>query len=184
MNGESEQDWIDSIVRYLGPFALGTILMASVNVAVLQVLVDNYPNAEWMYLRVCVHPLIAAIQEPITSKFLPAIGVLLWAKRESRESSLQSRKLRFAVLGGTTVGSLEAGSRILDSLSLKFSVLPPVAMHASTGLIIGVAVYRLAGQQSNVVDYSLVVGAYSLALTIHFFWNSRVAFWLANTPPC
>lgn len=174
----------DAAVRYLAPFAFGALLTTAVNFVALQTFAGWYPDISRAYLRVCVTPAVGAVQEPLTSKLLPAVLVFLWATREGRTAHLQANRYRFAVLGGATVGLLEAGGKLVDAGAFTATVFPPVVLHAATGLLVGASVYRLAGRERTLPDVVLVVTACATAMLLHLVWNVEVAFWLAGFDPC
>lgn len=180
-----------SLSRYTVPFLGGTALMGTLNTAVLFGLVLAAPSASLAETLVCDVGRVAAVQEPFTSKLLPAVGVLLWAGSERRLDRLRDRRLRYAALGGLTVGLTEA---VLKNVSVLFPLagagpearlltLYPVALHLFTGTVVGLAVY-------SAVDRSLRAGAVRvapamvLAVAAHYVWNTRVAFALAGSTPC
>lgn len=174
----------DAAARYLAPFAFGALLTTTVNFVALQTFAGWYPGISRAYLRVCVTPAVGAVQEPLTSKLLPAVLVLLWATREGRTAHLRTNRYQFAVLGGATVGLLEAGGKLVDSGAFTPTVFPPVVLHAATGLLVGASVYRLAGRERTRADGALVAAACVTAMLIHLLWNVEVAFWLAGFDPC
>jgi hypothetical protein len=106
-----------SLARYTVPFLGGTALMGTVNTVVLAALLLAVPSATLAETLACDIGRVAAVQEPVTSKLLPAVGVLLWADSEGRLPALRDGRLRYAVLGGLTVGLTEA---VLKNVSLLF----------------------------------------------------------------
>lgn len=180
-----------SLARYTIPFLGGTALMGTVNTVVLFALVLAVPSASLAVTVACDIGRVAAVQEPVTSKLLPAVGVLLWADSEGRLPALRDGRLRYAALGGLTVGLTEA---VLKNVSLLFPLasagpetrllsLLPVALHAFTGTVVGLAVYSAIDRTVGAAALR-VVPALAVAVAAHFLWNTRVAFLLAGTNPC
>ena len=180
--------WAELATEYLLPFGFGAILMASVNVAVLEVFSIYFPSASQAYFRICVSPLIAALQEPISSKLLPATIVFVWAKRDNRLQELYRGRYRLAALGGLTVGAIEAMSKNVrvfpPSIDLSANTLPPILMHSVTGFVIGLAIYSVARRSFEGNAWVRILLALSTAIGVHFLWNSWVAFLLAGQNPC
>lgn len=181
-------NWTYFATRYLFPFGLGTFLMAAVNVFILWVFSVQYPTASQTYFRVCVSPLIAALQEPISSKLLPALVVFLWAKRENRLQILYNDRYQLAVIAGATVGVIEALSKnfsvIPPSIDPSLSTFLPVFLHSITGFVVGVSVYSMASPQFERGRSTRILFGVILAIGIHFIWNSQIAFLLAGQSPC
>ena len=180
-----------SLSRYTVPFLGGTALMGTVNSVVLFGLVLAVPSASLAETLVCDVSRVAAVQEPLTSKLLPAVGVVLWADNEGRLDRLRARRLRYALLGGVTVGLAEA---VLKNVSVLFplagagpgarlATLYPVALHAFTGGVVGLAVYSAVGRSRGSAAVR-VVPAVAAAVAAHYLWNTRVAFALAGSSPC
>lgn len=167
------------------PFGFGTILMAVVNIAILELVFHQiYPPGTWDYIQVCVHPIVAAIQEPITSKLLPAVFITLLAIRRGWIADVRDRALKLGILGGLTVGLVEAGSKMLDKMALNIETLPPVLMHTITGGVLATVVFRFGGKEDNQWTASIFLGAYLAAVIVHWLWNTRIVFWIAGGNPC
>lgn len=159
--------------------------MAAINKSILIFgFQELYPPDTWEHIRICIHPTFAAIQEPFTSKFIPAAVVVYLAKRRDRLATVRERSLAIAALGGLTVGAVEAGSKMLYQLTLNFDALPPVLMHVITGTIVATAVFRYADGRHRWPGVVVMIGAYITAVIVHLFWNTQVAFWLAGWNPC
>lgn len=180
-----------SLSRYTVPFLGGTALMGTVNSAVLLGLVLAVPSASLAETLVCEVARVAAVQEPFTSKLLPAVGVLLWASSEGRLDRLRDRRLRYAALGGLTVGLAEA---VLKNVSVLFPLadagpearlltLYPVALHLLTGTVVGLAVYGAVDSRPRAAAVR-VAPAMAVAVAAHYLWNTRVAVALAGSTPC
>jgi len=180
-----------SLSRYTVPFLGGTALMGTLNSAVLFGLVLAMPSASLAETLVCDIGRVAAIQEPFTSKLLPAVGVVLWADSERRLDRLRDGRLRYAALGGFTVGLTEA---VLKNVSVLFPLsgagpearlltLYPVALHVFTGTVVGLAVYSAVGRGLRAAALR-VAPAVVVAVAAHYLWNTRVAFALAGSTPC
>lgn len=180
-----------SLARYTVPFLGGMALMGTVNAAVLLVLVLAVPSASLAATVACHVGRVAAVQEPITSKLLPAVGVLLWANSEGRLPTLRDRRLRYAALGGLTVGLTEAVLKNVSQLfplasagpEARLLTLFPVALHAFTGTVVGLAVYSAIDRTIGAAALR-VLPAVGVAVVAHFLWNTRIAFALAGTNPC
>jgi hypothetical protein len=180
-----------SLARYTVPFLGGTALMGTVNTVVLVALVLAVPSASLAATVACDIGRVAAVQEPVTSKLLPAVGVLLWADSEGRLAALRDGRFRYAALGGLTVGLTEA---VLKNVSLLFPLasagpearlltLFPVALHVFTGTVVGLAVYSAIDRSVGAAALR-VLPALAVAVVAHFLWNTRIAFLLAGTNPC
>lgn len=182
---DSEQGRIEFIWRYLLPFGIGTVLMAAVNKSILVLVFQQfYPPDTWTYIRLCIHPLIAVIQEPLTSKFLPAALITLLAERGGYTSFLRENFLKLGVLGGLTVGIVEAGSKMLGQIAIIPIAILPIVLHVITGALVSSALFRFAGQQRVVRAGLVMIGGYFSAVIIHLFWNSQVVFWITGQNPC
>lgn len=177
-------DWLDVLTKIALPFGLGVVAMAAINVAVMHVLSFSYPETSFNTLRICIQPALAAVQEPVTSKLLPAVFIVWLARKQEWTENLIARRYHYGLVGGLTVGVVEWGSKLIDSLSLGFTGFPPILMHTVNGLLIGTTVFRVAEKEKQPKDFVYLLLAVVLATSIHLFWNIRVAFWLADLPPC
>lgn len=177
-------DWLAVLTKIALPFGVGVVAMAAVNVVLLRFLSFSFPSASFNTLRICIHPVLAAVQEPFTSKLLPAVFIVWLARREGWTERVVTRRYHYGLIGGLTVGGVEWGSKLIDSLSLSLTGFPPILMHTVNGLLIGTAVFRIAGKEKQLKDYAILLLAIALAVLIHVFWNTRVAFWMADLPPC
>lgn len=177
-------DWLAVLTKIALPFGVGVAAMAAVNIVIMQILSFSFPSVSFKTLRICIHPVLAAVQEPFTSKLLPAVFIVWLAKREGWTERVVARRFHYGLIGGLTVGGVEWGSKLIDSLSLSFTGFPPILMHTVNGLLIGTAVFRVAGKEKQPKDYVILLLAIVLAVLIHLFWNTRVAFWMADLPPC
>lgn len=177
-------DWLAVLTKIALPFGVGVVAMAAVNVAIIQILSFTFPSTSFNTLRICVHPILAAVQEPVTSKLLPAVFIVWLARREGWTENVVARRYHYGLVGGLTVGVVEWGSKLIDSLSLSLTGFPPILMHTVNGLLIGIAVFRVARKEKQPKDYAILLLAVVLAMLIHLFWNTRVAFWMADLPPC
>lgn len=180
-----DESWAEFAWWYLLPFGMGVVLMAAINKSILIFGFQNlYPPDTWDYIRICIHPTFAAVQEPFTSKFIPAIVIVYLANRRDRLATVRDRSLEIAALGGLTVGAVEAGSKMLDQVSLSFGALPPVLMHVVTGTLVATAVFRYADGRQRWRGIAVMLVAYIAAVIVHVIWNTRIAFWLAGWNPC
>jgi RsiW-degrading membrane proteinase PrsW (M82 family) len=182
---------VASLARYTVPFLGGTALMGTVNTVVLVALLLAVPSATLAETLACDIGRVAAVQEPVTSKLLPAVGVWLWADSEGRLPVLRDGRLRYAVLGGLTVGLTEAVLKNVSPLfplasagpETRLLTLLPVALHVLTGTVVGLAVYGAVDRGVRAAAPRVLV-ALAVAVGAHFLWNTRVAFLLAGSNPC
>jgi hypothetical protein len=171
------------LLRVVTSYGLGAATMGAVNILILVGLQSQYPAVGADYLRLCVSPLFAAVQEPITSKLLAAGVLLAWTARADQADWLRGNWARVATLGGLWVGVVEVLVRILGG-AVRPELLPPVVLHVVTALVVGWAVFRTAGRQRNLVDYHAVLLAVSVAVLLHVGWNRYVGPVLADPLPC
>ncbi|WP_139231129.1 hypothetical protein [Halostagnicola kamekurae] len=177
-------DLFDVISKVALPFAVGAVGMTAVNVTLLYLLPILFPSVSFNALRICIQPVLAAIQEPIISKYLPAVFIVWLARRYEWTENLISQRYQYGLVGGLTVGALEWASKSLGDQSLSFIELAPILMHTVNGLLIGIGVFRIAGKEGQLQDYIILTIAVVLAVLTHLFWNIRVAFWVTDLPPC
>lgn len=177
-------DWLAVLTKISLPFGVGVVAMTAVNIVLLQILSFSFPSASFNTLRICIHPVLAAVQEPFTSKVLPAVFIVWLARREGWTERVVARRYHYGLIGGLTVGGVEWGSKLINSQSLSLTGFPPILMHTVNGLLIGTAVFRIAVKEKQLKDYAILLLAIVLAVLIHVFWNTRVAFWMADLPPC
>ncbi|MEF8774985.1 MAG: hypothetical protein V5A43_00590 [Haloarculaceae archaeon] len=179
----NQPDSFTALQRVVVPFGLGAVLMAAMNLLVLEVLQGQYPGVSAAYIRACASPLFAAVQEPLTSKLLPAIFVLAWTRRLNQAAWLRTRWATVAAGGGLVVGALELVSKLARG-PIQLSVVPPVVLHVLTATIVGWAVFRTAGRRRTVIDLHLVVLAVGLAVSVHLGWSRFVWPALTGGLPC
>lgn len=172
------------VFHVFGAYALGAVLMGLVNVVALALLETRYPGVAPAYLRTCVGSLVAGLQEPVTSKLLPALGLLVGVSSPAGVRWLRQGRWRLAAVGGLTVGIIELGSKLLEGHAAELGLLGPVALHVLTGVIVGVAVFRVAGRDRSLIDAHVVILALGVAILLHVGWNRYLGFWLAGTTPC
>lgn len=178
-------DWADYAWKYALPFGFGAVLMAAINKSVLIYGFHSiYPPETWNYVRICIHPIFAAVQEPLTSKFLPASVIVYLSVQRDAIENVRRSAFRLGVLGGFTVGIIEALSKMLDQLEILSSTLTPILMHTLTGAIIGTTIFRLAGRDNNARAGVLLLAAYLIAVLVHYLYNTQIVFWLAGFNPC
>lgn len=175
---------LDILTRVSLPFAIGAVVMTAVNVVMLEILKISFPTTSFSTLRICIHPILAAIQEPITSKLLPALVIVWFAKNQGQTEDVHARRYHYGLVGGLSVGIVEWGSKVIDSLSLSLTGVLPILMHTVNGLIIGAAVFWVAGKKTHQEKYLILLLAVMLAIAIHLVWNIFIAFWLADLEPC
>lgn len=181
---DARPDRFSRVQRVFVAYGLGAVLMGAVNLLVFRALAAQYPGASTAYIRLCVSPLFAAVQEPLTSKLVPAVVVLVWTGRADQGAWLRDRWARVAAAGGLTVGVVELGSRVIDGAALDVGLVAPIALHVVTALLVGWAVYRTAGRRRSLVDLHLVLLAVGLAVLVHVAWNRYLWPVLAGPLPC
>jgi hypothetical protein len=165
-------------------YGAGGVLMGAVNLLVLTSLRGQYPTVSPAYLKVCVSPLIAGVQEPVTSKLLPALVFLAWMGRRGDSDWLRANPGRIGALGGFVIGALEFGAKVVDAGALDPKTLPPVLLHVLTGLVVGWAVFRTAGRGRDLVDAHLVLLGVAAAVLVHVGWNRYLGVWALAGTPC
>ncbi len=170
--------------RIAVPYGLGAVLMGAANVVIFQVLRGQYPDVSPAYLEVCVSPLFAAVQEPFTSKLIPAILLVAWTTRADQSAWLRRDWRRVAVASGLVVGLVELGSNVVGGSAPGLELLPRVALHVATALLVGWAVFRTAGRRKTLIDLHVVVLALGLAVLLHVGWNRYLFPVLAGPLPC
>lgn len=181
---DSEPEGLAVLQRVVACYGLGAVTMGAVNVLVLVGLQSQYPGVGADYLRLCVSPLFAAVQEPLTSKLLGAWILLAWTGRADQAPWLRANRARVAALGGLSVGVVELLIRSLDPGALGLELLPPVGLHVVTGTLVGWAVFRTADRRRTLVDLHLVLLTLGLAILVHVGWNRYVWPVLAGPLPC
>ena len=181
---QTRPDRLARIQRVFVPYGIGAVLMGAVNVALLELLQGQYPNVSAAYIEACVSPLFAAVQEPLTSKLLPAILVLGWTGRADQATWLRERWLPVAAAGGLTVGTIELLSKALDMGALQVELLPPVGLHVVTATLVGWSLYRTAGRDRDLVDAHLVLLTVGLAILLHLGWNRYAWPAIVGGLPC
>lgn len=170
--------------RVIGAYGVGAVLMGLVNVLALAFLESRYPGVAPAYLRTCVGSLVAGLQEPVTSKLLPPLGLLFVAGTPAGATWLRDNRWRLGALGGVTVGVIELGSKLVEGQAAELGLLGPVILHVLTGVIVGVAVFRAAGRDRSLIDAHVVILALGLAILLHVGWNRYLGVWLAGASPC
>jgi hypothetical protein len=163
---QGRPDRFATVQRVFVPYGLGAVLMGGVNVLLIQALQGQYPGVDLAYIRTCVSPLFAAVQEPITSKLLPAGLVLAWTGRAHQAAWLRERWLPVAAVGGLTVGLIELASKAAGAGVLSPALVAPV------------------GLRLTLVDLHVVLLALGLAVLVHVGWNRYVWPVLAGPLPC
>ena len=181
---DSIEDGAEFASIYLLPFAIATVLMSVVNNLVLIALKASHPPEIGEYIRVCLQPMIAAVQEPITSKLIGSILVLYIAGRKTQTWEIQSNPFKFSLLGGLTVGVVESLGVMIPSLTLNVAALLPILMHMTTGAVIATVVFKYGNRPLSPQDALNIVAATVFGILIHILWNTRIAFWIAGVNPC
>lgn len=181
---QGRPDRFATVQRVFVPYGLGAVLMGGVNVLLIQALQGQYPGVDLAYIQTCVSPLFAAVQEPITSKLLPAGLVLAWTGRAHQAAWLRERWLPVAAVGGLTVGLIELASKAVGAGVLSPTLVAPVGLHVATALLVGWAVFRTAGRRRTLVDLHVVLLALGLAVLVHVGWNRYIWPVLAGPLPC
>lgn len=180
---DDEPDAFGTLQRIFVPYVLGALLMGAVNLLVLEFLQGQYPGVSVAYIRACASPLFAAVQEPITSKLLPAVLVLAWSGREGQSAWLRTRWAMVATAGGLVVGVTELISKIAAG-PIQLQAVLPVVLHVLTATLVGWAVFRSAGRRRTLIDVHLVLLAVGMAVLVHVTWNRFLWPALAGGLPC
>lgn len=133
----------------------------------LGILANGFGNLLWLtaqsnnpsFTPVTKH-LIAALIEPITTKLLPAVSVVAYARfhEPSLRRYISTRFARLGVLFGLLAGLVEFVLYLLKAALLSFFVMipfaevlhcrfPPVLMHTLTGALVTIPVLSAVGYQ-------------------------------------
>lgn len=167
-------------------FALGAVFMAAVDRGAVLALKSQFPLAAPIYFELCVLPPVTAAQSPVTSKLLPALGLLLVAGRyRGWGRDLRGRPIRYAALGGLSVGVaglLIESVVVAPGAGLGPASLPQVGVHLVTGTLVGTAVFRPPGSRWRRVG--IVVLVLVVSAGVQYLWATRLAPQLVGQLTC
>ena len=144
----------------------GALYIKVVTFAVfLGILANGFGNLLWLTAH-SNHPtfppitkhLIAGLIEPITTKLIPVVSVVAYARfhRTSLQRYVSARFVRLAVLFGLLAGLVEFALYLFKAILLSFIVVipfaeflrcrfPPVLMHTVTGTLVTLPVLSIIG---------------------------------------
>lgn len=121
------------------------------------------------------HQVIAGFTEPITTKLIPAAVVVYLHRRDDLNldiAFLGSHPVRFAVLGGLSVGTFERVLYVVvrDAAITPWFLVAP-AMHVLNAVLIAGVVFATGGRLRSYRAVATLVGVTVAAMAIHVWWN-------------
>jgi hypothetical protein len=113
---------------------------------------------------------VAAITEPITTKFLPAYVSLYLATSEAYQQFLR-RPILFGVWGGLAFGLAERVMYVLDGTSPHLLWTVSVGLHGVFGILAAGTLYWRGKEPWNKSDMGLILFGIFATATVHYVWN-------------
>lgn len=114
----------------------------------------------------------AAVSEPISTKFLPAL-LVLYIARNNRETfnSIHTNPALFGSLGGFAIGISERLLYFTNGSPPTIFWTISVALHTIWGLMVAGTVFWRGAGPWNMLDFLVLLVALLATMALHVLWN-------------
>lgn len=124
---------------------------------------------------------IAAVTEPITTKFLPAYLSLRLATPAVQQQFL-NRPILFGAWGGLAFGLAERTMYFVDGATPHFLWTMSLGLHGVFGILAAGALYWRGLEPWGKLDIGMILFGISAAITLHYMWNVVIIYLYLNNP--
>lgn len=118
---------------------------------------------------------LAGCTEPLTTKLLPAILIVILANKNSIIGGILSNPFRFGFYGGISYGIAQRIVYIFGGYGLSSPWIISIMLHGIWGISVAGTFFWSLGRDNRLPGHFVVVLGTIFAITTHTLWNVYVA---------